>query len=78
MLTVALTSKLWSSATKTTVPVGAVFPDGPLTVAVRVNVWLGVALAALAVSATVGVILLARAITVPPLAELPSQLVSPL
>ncbi len=69
--------KPWSSLTNATVPVGVALPGGPVTVAVRVNVCPGVGLATLEVSATVGVSLLASAITVPPLAELPSQFASP-
>ena len=56
---------------------GAGLPGGPVTAAVSVSVWLEVGLIELAVSATVGVSLLASAITVPPLAALASQLLSP-
>ena len=70
-------SKLWPLERKAIVPVGVGLPTGPETVAVRIKVWPGAGLAELEASNTVGVSLLAREMTVPPLAALPSQLVSP-
>ena len=69
--------KLWPSERNAIVPVGVGLPVGPETVAVRVKVWPGAGLAELAVSNTIGVSLLAREVTVPPLAALASQLLSP-
>ena len=77
LLRVIKASKLWPSARKAIVPVGVGSPAGPAAVAVSVKLWPGAGLAELAVSVTVGVSLLARAMTVPPLAALPSQLPSP-
>ena len=77
LLTVAAMSKLWSSERKATVPVGVADPAGPETTAVSVKLWPEAGLAELVESVTVGVTLLESAMTVPPLATLPSQLLSP-
>jgi hypothetical protein len=61
---------------KATPPVGAGFPAGPVTVAVNVELWPGNGSAKLEVNTTAGVSLLDKAMTVPPLEELPSQFVS--
>ena len=69
--------KLWPSKRKATVPVGVGLPEEPVAIAVRVKVWPRAGLAELEVSVTVGVNLLASEMMVPPLAALPSQLLSP-
>ena len=77
LVRVAKLSKLWSSERKATVPVGVGSPEGPATVAVSVKLWPSDGLDELVRSATVGVSLLESAMTVPPLAAEPSQLLSP-
>jgi len=68
---------LWLSDRKATVPVGVAELEELATVTLRVKFWLGAGFAEVVVRVTTGVGLVATAITVPPLAELPLQLLSP-
>ena len=58
-------------------PVGAGLPETPVTAAVKLSVELEVALAGVTYKAIMGTSFVARAITMPPFAWLPSQLESP-